>query len=127
MAQVIDVRGTFDILQRTIIDGNEVRVGFNVTFVLEPAGDRFNLNAGAVGGDSPHTRGSIKNSGGYVTDTYIIFYVDWEDGKTGKYEGFIYPDHYLRGVTNDISDPAAAQPQTAEWWTANNNFWLRDI
>ena len=127
MTNVIDVRGTFDILQRTIVNGTEVRIGFNVTFVLEREGDHFALNQGTVHGESPHTSGTVMDSGGSVTDAAILFYVAWDDGKTGEYRGFIYPDGYLRGVARDLSDPAATQPQTAEWWTANNNFRVRDI
>jgi len=124
MALVIDVRERFDVLQRTIIDGNEVRVGFNVTFTFDQI-NRAKITGGAVGGESSHTRGRV--SDGFVTDTVINFVVFWDDGKTGEYNGFIYGDHYLRGVARDITEPDAAQPQTAEWWTASNNFWVRDI
>ncbi len=56
--------------------------------------------------------------GGQLSDRSIHFMITWPDQTVGDYYGYWYTDGYLRGHTVNLSNPS----ESAEWWSAENNF-----
>ncbi|WP_173054624.1 hypothetical protein [Phytohabitans houttuyneae] len=114
MALVVDPRGDWVIRQRQPGEGpeNDVEVQILVSLsALSPDGTGTFQGGAKWDGRQGELDGSVNGN-------RIEFTITWPTGMKGEYRGYWYSDGYLRGHTVNVFNPA----ETAEWWTATNNF-----
>lgn len=125
------VHGWFDIAPFEIVQANGPLVH------IDPAPGSFQ---GRFGGFARYnsTSGVVD---GEVQDDHVVFTVRWGDGKTGAYDGWLYPDGRVRGTTSEVGGVTVTsemslfgltlwsdvrRPETdVGWWSADGHLWHR--
>ncbi|MEV6478643.1 hypothetical protein [Streptomyces sp. NPDC051576] len=75
-------------------------------FLNSPDGGGGFTGLAAVGGD----RGDIN---GTITGDNVVFFIHWNFGHTGRYDGHQGSDGRWSGVTTDLNDPSSQATWTA--------------
>lgn len=118
MALVVDPRGNWWIRQRQT--GGTPENDVSVEIIVSRSG--IIDGAGTFDGVAKWD-GRQGVFGGQVNGRSIGFTIIWPDQTRGDYGGYWFTDGYLRGHTVNLSNPA----ETAEWWSAENNFTQVDL
>lgn len=69
-------------------------------------------------GSAIHEHQTGRVTYGRTVDARIEFTIQWDDGKSGEYSGFVHADGRLRGVSREIGGPGVA-----DWWNHDNVAW----
>lgn len=119
---LIDVASKpWDVHQRQGGDDEPVKFRVDMNLAISGTEPYIATLSGTADGGTPDLTGSIRD--GVVTDRTVAFNIAWSNGKVGDYRGFIYDDGYLRGVTRNAHNPS----ESAEWWSFQNSFKVRQF